>query len=308
MSISNYLCRIVGEDPARVSRLHESTQKRLKAFAIAIHIPVTLWIVTGYLIASRIFQLPMAHAAGVAAFCAVLIYMVERLVLATPKVWFVNLGRLLIGVVISILGASAVDLVVFEREVALQLRAAGEVRITREFDAAKAAQREEVARRKADWLRAQEAASCEANGTCGSRIRNVGPVYRELARQAEVLRKDYEAAVVRLEALDAQRQAALDEWRTSPRALEEAGLLSRVEALHHYTVNNTAALVAWALFFVLVLCMELMVVIVKLVSGETIDDHLDWVREQLSRHKADSYLEATTSPVAGARRLMESLA
>jgi hypothetical protein len=73
MSISNYLCRVMGEDPARVSRLHESTQKRLKAFAIAIHIPVTLWIVTGYLIAARIFQIPMVHAAGVAAFCAVLV-------------------------------------------------------------------------------------------------------------------------------------------------------------------------------------------------------------------------------------------
>lgn len=93
-------------------------------------------------------------------------------------------------------------------------------------------------------------------------------------------------------------------WSSPPRP-EEAGLLSRVEALHHYTMNNTVAMVAWLLFFALVLFMELMVVFVKLVFGETVDDQLDRIREQLSRHKAESYLEAMTSPVAGARGLLE---
>lgn len=306
MSISNYLCHVVGEQPEKVAKLHESTQRRLRAFAIAIHIPVTLWIVTGYLIASRVFHLESGVAAGVAAFCAVLVYLVERLVLAAPKAWFVNPGRLLIGIVISVLGASAVDLVVFEREVVLQLRASGEARITREFDAALKAQRTEVETRKTDWLRAREAASCEANGTCGSRVRSVGPVYREMARQAEILRRDYDSSLVKLSQIEDERSRTLDEWRNSPRAIEEAGLLSRVEALHHYTVNNTAALVAWALFFVLVLCMELMVVLVKLVFGETVDDQIIRIREELSMHRAQSYLEAATSPYAGARRLIEA--
>lgn len=308
MTISDYLCHAAGEHPEQVKRLHESSQRRVKAFGIAIHIPVVLWMVTGYLISSRVFHLAPEASVAVAAFCALLIYLVERLVLATPKAWFVNLGRVLIGVVIAILGASAVDLVVFDREVTLQLRAAGEVRITKEYDAAMQVQRGEVERRKTDWLRAQEAAACEANGTCGSRVRNVGPVYLELSRQAARLRQDYDASLAKMEKLEAERTDALHEWRTSPRAVEEAGLLSRVEALHTYTMNNIAALVAWALFFVLVLCMELMVVLVKLVFGETVDDHLVRVREQVSRHRATSYLEGVTSPYAGARSLIETSA
>jgi hypothetical protein len=59
-------------------------------------------------------------------------------------------------------------------------------------------------------------------------------------------------------------------------------------------------------FFFLVLAMELMVVFVKLVFGETVDDRLDRIREELSRHKAESYLEAMTSPLAGARMLLDS--
>jgi len=306
MTMSRYLCAVVGEQPQQVQRLHESTQRRLKAFAIAIHIPVALWVVTGYLIATRVFHLRWEVAAPVAALCAVLIYLVERLVLATPKSLVVNAGRLVIGVVISVLGATAIDLVIFEREVALQLRAAGEARITREFDAALQSQRREAEIRKADWMRAQEAAQCEANGTCGSRTRNLGPIFQELTRQAERLRRDYDATLGQVDRLEADRARALAEWRTSPRAVEEAGLLSRVEALHDYTMSNTAALVAWALFFMLVLCMELMVVFAKLVFGETVDDHLVRIREELSHHRARSYLEATTSPLAGAQSLLQT--
>ena len=307
MNISNYLCMVVGETPERVARLHGSTRRRLKTFSIALHIPVVLWAVTGFVIASRVFHLSTGESAGIAAFCSGLIYLLERLVLATPKAWFVNVGRLVIGLVIAVLGASAVDLVIFEREVALQLRVAGQARITAEYDRALAQQQAVVSLKKADWMMAQAAANCEADGTCGSRVRSVGPVYQKLAQQAQLLRQDYDHAHARLEALAVERQATLNAWQDSPKALEEAGLLSRVDALHHYTMNNAAALVAWLLFFVLVLSMELMVVFVKLVFGETVDDRLERIREQLSRHKAESYLEAMTSPLAGARGLLESI-
>ena len=306
MTISNYLCHVIGEQPARAARLHASTLKRMKAFAIAIHIPVLLWAVTGYVIASQVFRLGVWPAVAVACFCAGLIYLVERLVLATPKVWFVNLGRVLIGVVISVLGASTVDLVIFDREITQQLREAGEARIQADADRAADTQRQAVAQKKADWFKLQEAANCEANGTCGSKVRSVGPVYRELSRQAETLRSDYLDAQVQLEQLGVQKAQTLAQWRATPQAVEQAGLLARVEALHQYTMHNTAAFVAWLLFFMLVLFFELMVVLAKLVFGETVDDELDQIREQISKQKARAYMDAVTSPVADAKYLLQA--
>ncbi len=306
MTISNYLCHVVGEQPARAARLHPSTVKRMKAFAIAIHIPVLLWAVTGYVIASQIFRLGVWSAAAVACLCAGLIYLVERLVLATPKAWFVNLGRMLIGVVIAVLGASTVDLVIFDREIGQQLRDAGAARIQAESDKATDAQQQALAQKKADWLKIQQAANCEANGTCGSKIRNVGPVYRELARQAEIVRADYVSAQSQLEQLNEQKAQDLAQWRAAPQLAEQAGLLARVEALHQYITKNTAAFVAWLLFFMLVLFFELMVVLTKLVFGETVDDELDQIREQISQQKARSYMETVTSPMASAKRLLEA--
>jgi hypothetical protein len=278
----------------------------MKAFAIAIHIPVALWALTGYLIASQIFNFDPVRAAGVAAICALLIYLVERLVLATPKTWYVNLGRILIGFVIALLGASAVDLVIFNREVSLQLQEAGETKIKAEFDKAIATQQVAANQSKIDWFNAQEAANCEANGTCGSKIRNVGPVYRELSRHAEFLRKQYIAAQAKLDHLAMKKTDALEDWRSTSRATDQAGLLARIEALHHYTTNNCVALATWLLFFSLVLFFELMVVLVKLVFDETVDDKIEGIREQLSQYKASAFLEAATSPVANVRQLLHT--
>lgn len=304
--ISSYLCHVVGESPERASRFHASTVRRTKAFAIAIHIPVFLWAIFGYLIASQIFYFADEAAAMVGGLSALLIYMIERLVLATPKGVLVNIARIFIGLVISILGASTVDLIIFDREIQEQLNRTAADNLVSEHDAKIALQTQLVAQKKEDWFKAQEAANCEANGTCGSNIRSIGPVYRELARQAEFLRQQYLAAQTSLDTLNVNKNEALTAWRASPPSTAEAGLLARVQALHDYTMKNTAALVAWALFFMLVLFFELMVVFSKLVFGETVDDELDRIREQISQKKARDYQEAVTSPVAGAYSLVES--
>jgi len=232
------------------------------------------------------------------------VYLVERIVLATPKVWFVNVSRLVIGLVISILGASTVDLVIFDREIAEQLQRDGESRLLAEYDAQIQERANGLALKKDTWLKAQEAANCEANGTCGSKVRSVGPIYRELARQSEILHRDYEASQDQLTALIDRKTQALSQWRAEPPSVDKAGLLARVQALHAYTMANRAAFVAWSLFFILILFFEMMVVLSKLVFGETVDDALDRMREKISQQKAQDYMDAMISPLAPARALL----
>jgi hypothetical protein len=231
---------------------------------------------------------------------------VERLVLATPKVWFVNLARVLIGFVIAVLGASTVDLVIFDREVTQLLLQTGEDRLRAEHDSLIDVQKQLLEQKKADWVKSQDAANCEAKGTCGSMLRSVGPVYRELARQAHQSRADYMASQDHLARLSEKKEQAIEQYRTAPQVVDKAGLLARVEALHVYTRNNTAGFVAWILFFALVLFFELMVVFSKLVFGETVDDELDRIREHISQQKARDYMQAVTSHVIDARKLIDA--
>jgi len=304
MKINSYIRFVLGEHPDRVARLHQSTITRIKAYAIAIHIPIALWALTGFIISSQTFHLDNAHAGAVAFFCAVLIYMVERLVLSSPKGIAINVLRLFIGLLMAVLGASTVDLVIFEREVAQQLREAGETRIKSDYDLSIAKQNESTTQAKADWVKTQEAANCEANGTCGSRIRSLGPVYQQLSRQSEILRKEYLAAASKIDDLKLEKTQVIADFRASSTVVEQAGLLSRIQALHHYNMNNTAAFAAWIIFFLLILFFELMVVLVKIMFGETVDDKIERVQEAISAHKAAAYEDAMTSPLNNARRLI----
>lgn len=305
INITNYMFHIVGENPDRLRKWHRSTIDRTKAFAIAIHIPVLLWALTGYVIASTIFNLGAIESVTVAGFCSLLIYMIERIVLATPKKWYVNLVRLLIGIIIAILGASTVDLVIFDKEVTYQLRKVEEQRIGNDYENQIAGQSQVLLTKKADWLKAQEAANCEANGQCGSGNKSLGPIYKALKSHADALQRDYIKAQANMENLKQEETAKLDAAHKN--IIGESGLLARIEALHQYTIENKAALIGWSLFFALILFFELMVVLAKLVFGETVDDQIEAMREELSKNKAMSYVEAVSSPLYNARKLLETV-
>ena len=304
MNASKYFCFIVGESFDKAKKFHPSTVRRLNAFALAIHIPVILWAITGYLIASKIFNLSEGVSALISFICSMSIYLIERIVIATPKSFYVNFLRIVIGLVIAILGASSVDLIIFEREITAQLQVNARKQVLDEFDQKAASIKLSIDQKKSDWQRAQDAANCEANGTCGSRLRSVGPVYRELARHAEALRKDYLIEQQKYEILNSKKLEDLESFSTLEKVNSKAGLLSRVKALHEYTSQNTIAFAAWLLFLLLVLFFELMVVISKIVFGETVDDELDRIRESISQDKARAYKEAITSPMYNARELV----
>ena len=296
MNVSRYLCAVAGEDADRIARCHASTRARTTAYGIALHIPVAIWLVTGFLIANRVSELDAGPGLAVACGVATLIYLVERLVIASPPGRFVTASRIGISVIAAILGASAVDLSLFQREIDQQLREDRARKIVARYDALTATQREDVDRRKADWDDAQRAAACEADGTCGSRLRSTGPVYRQLARHAEVRRQDYLQATRRLEAIDAERIDAIKRLATDGESLREAGLLARIDALHRYTMAHRPALVAWLLFFCLVASFELLVLGIKFGFGETVDDRIERMREEANEHRASEYLETVKSP------------
>ena len=109
-----------------------------------------------------------------------------------------------------------------------------------------------------------------------------------------------------LESLNVTQARELEELYASPLVLQRAGLLSRIEALHQYTLSNRVAFAAWVLFFTLMLFFELMVVLVKLVFGTTVDDQIEAIRERISHEKATAYLAAVSSPVGRARQLADA--
>lgn len=306
MNTPSYFCRILGECPKKAETLHASTKRRIRAFGIAIHIPVMIWAITGSALGIQVLGLGPYMGVLVGFFCAALIYLVELLVLAAPSRWYVSIGRLAIGAVIAILGSALFDLTLFDKEISSKIYTEQITAIRAEYGTRITAQEDIVLHAQGDWLRATDAAACEANGTCGSGKRDLGPIYLAAKAKADVLREDYNSARSDLEEIRSQQRLVIERLSSPEEAAYKSGLLERISALHDYLLEKPAAAVGWFLIFVLLLFFELLVVLVKLLFEETADDLLARAVEEGARQVAINYMQAMRSPLYPAMRLMDA--
>lgn len=301
MIISRYSCALLGEDVGAVSRLHPSTIRRLRAWSLSLHIPMALWAGTSLLMARQIFAADVVTALWAAAGCTALICCLERLILAAPKSKWMAFLRVAIGLLTAVLGASAIDLFMFDKEISGELHARQISKLEQAQGAKRLVLRGEVEQAKQGWQQSRQAAQCEGNGTCGSRVRSAGPLYHDLLQHSQKLRADYDRAVTNLEIGEANLQRELAAL-TPDLVKAEAGMLNRLHALHDFIGRDWMALTLWLTFFLFMLALELSVVIAKFAFGQTVDDVIEQVREEADRLQAIGYLDAVTSPLAGAHQ------
>jgi hypothetical protein len=305
--MNKYFCFILGENQKDSHNWHRSTLTRAKSFAISIHLPVFIWLIIGYLLSTQIFGLSESLGALVAALCGITIFMIERLVIAAPKSRSVTIGRLVIALVVGIIGSAGLDLVLFDKEIETQLKVSANNNLSDKYQALIAEQTAGLEQLRNQWKIAEEKALCEANGTCGSGVRSVGPVFREAKRHADNLRSDFERAEIKLEALKASFASDARALAADTSVVSSAGLLARINALHQYIFTDGLTFAVWLVLFVLVTCIELMVVFIKLSFGDTVDDEIARLKERIRIHKAQEYAAAVMSPYAEANDLINSL-
>ncbi len=306
--MSYLLLFATGMSKERLAHCHESTRQRALAFALALLIPLVSWSLSGFVIAHQLFMLDVGPALAVSAVCTLVVYCVERLIILSPDRWYMLGCRLFIATVAAILVASAVDICLFAREIAVQIRADAHAALVRDNDAARRAQEVRVRQLLTDWKAAVANQNCEANGSCGSARANMGPIWRELDRQSRQLRREYEEEVLRLDRLQAEHAAAEAAVAKSESVVREAGLLARIEALHRYNRDHDAAQVTYLLLFLLVVALECIVVLVKVAFGMTIDDRIERGRERLAGYQLDDYLHGVLEPEGRALSLIEQRA
>jgi hypothetical protein len=267
------------------SRPYHSTIQRRSALVCSIQLPVLIWVLCGYLLSLRLFGLNLWSSLAVAAGCGYVIFLVERLVIATPRSVYVATARLVLTVLMSALGACVFDLIVFEKDITAQLQQEAIAKVVGQKNELIKLKETEVAKKKEDWGSALHDANCEANGTCGSGVKSPGPLYRELKTQADEKHKDYLAASKELDDLRQKTETEVNALRTSDEPLQNAGVLMQLQALHQYVGEHPWALVFWACLFVTIMLLEASVLAAKYAFGETVDDLRERIREQLAKEQ-----------------------
>ena len=84
---------------------------------------------------AKVFNVDYSVALKYAVLCALIIYLIERIVIALPSSTMMTIFRLLLAGLVSLLGASAFDLVLFEDEINSQLVQQSKEKVEDEYGA-----------------------------------------------------------------------------------------------------------------------------------------------------------------------------
>jgi hypothetical protein len=242
----------------------------------------------------------------------------RELLMATP--------RILLAILISIVIAKPLELKIFDKEIQPELIvmeqqkfAVQEFHVRARFDATQDSLSSEVQRLKSE-IAAQQAkrdqlvriAQEEADGTGGSRRRNLGPIYKVKKADADKADRELQEITRNNIARIGELQASLD--RNDSVIAREIGSLerakmngpaARIEALDRLTRESSA--IWWAHWFIVLLfiAIETSPVFVKLISGKGPYDNLLKVEEhnfaaieieELAKTNASAKERSTTLP------------
>jgi Domain of unknown function (DUF4407) len=281
-----------GRGDAATSRPYQSTVQHRTATIASIQLPILLSAMCAYGLSSQLFGLGTLASLCSAATTGYAIYLVEKIVLAAPRSLGVMAARLVLTGLISALGACAFDLVIFEKDIGEELRRQAVAELAQRRQPAIDAKAAEVERMRLQWEEAQRKTNCEADGSCGSRRQQLGPIWRELKQQAEQKRQDHLTAERQLDELKAKVAGEIEALRQSPKVVRDAGVLNRLQALHAYISAHPAAQLGWWGLFLTVAILDASVLGTKLAFGRTAEDELEQLREQIALQQARRYARA----------------
>jgi hypothetical protein len=281
-----------GHDPDRGLSAFASVRQRRTALFCALQLPVLVWAVSTFAIARHIFDLGVMGSLAAGAGVGYIVFVVERMIIATPKSAWMFFARLILTVVMALLGASALDVALFSKDIEVELRAGAETAYLDKRQPEITAHEQDVKFKKTAWEGALTAANNEAACKGGSKICGVGPITRQLLAQAERMRKDYEDAEKALSTLKAE--VKLGSKNASEAAVRDAGILHRVTALKNFIGNNPPALAFWVAFLIVIVMLEASVLIAKYAGGEALDERVHRMREQRFLQMLERHASVTT--------------
>jgi hypothetical protein len=216
------------------------------------------------------------------------------------KELFMASPRIILAVIISIVIAKPLELKIFEKEIAPELvimeqeaYARQEAQLTSRFqpqqDSIKnqiAALRNDIAAKTQKRDELVRIAQEEADGTGGSRRRNLGPIYKAKKADADKaeaelqqLSSEHNVRIAALEKMMAEINASMSKEMSSMERSKLNGPAARIDALSRLTEKSSA--IWWADWFIILLfiAIETAPVLVKLISPKGPFDNLLKIEE-----------------------------
>ena len=214
--------------------------------------------------------------------------------------FFVAFPRLIMAILLAIVISKPLELKIFEKEINAELitmeqevyfnqeakvKQRYEAQI-KDYQAQVAALNAEIAQQSALRDTLDLMALQEADGTGGSKKKNLGPIYRAKRAEADKAQAELEAIKARVLPLIAEKQEAItqleNQMQTDIANLERSsygGIAARMEALDRLGKESQAIFLANIFIMLLFIAIETAPIFVKLISSRSPYDHLLYEHE-----------------------------
>ena len=299
-------CFFTGDNFYLISNDTPSSKKKITALALAMLVPILLWVFNGFLLSYLILQAGLIYSIVTALVCGLLIFLIEKLIIMANGNGWLNTFRIFIGFIIAALGSIVMDEVIFKddidamiqilkKESVLQAQKLEEKEFKHNNNYEK--KEKEIINLTSSYNEAVISVVAEADGTTGSKKRGVGDITKLKEKSKNVIRKDLVTSSQILKDLDKQKNIAIFEvGQKVQKSFNEHALLIRIKALFSLVVSDIYMASAYVLFTLLLFFFEFLVVILKITWKKTNYERKLEMFEQIGEERI-RYLLRKGSPV-----------
>jgi ABC-type multidrug transport system fused ATPase/permease subunit len=270
---------MTGDDYSLLKSDTPASRRKVIGLAIAMTVPVIVWLISGYLLASRVLGHGILSSIITGIICSIIIFLLEKMIIMSKGGGILSFFRILIGLILAMLGSLSLDEVVFHDDIS---RSVSKLKVLHGISAADSARiefermngfqdlRTKIQDAKEKYETAEADVINEANGTYGTGKIGVGRITALKERKASDRRIYLESNYRDLARLDSAKAIYIENARQHAlNTFSENGLLTRIKALADLVKSDSWMLFTYTLFTLLMLLIEFLVVIFKSSWGQT---------------------------------------
>lgn len=299
-------CFFTGDNYQLVAADTPASKKKIIAMALAMMVPVLIWVFNGFMLSFQVLNAGWAWALLTGLVCGTIVFFIEKLIVMANGNGWLTFFRVAIGLIVAILGSIAIDEVIFRNDidismVAIKANTIAEAKDQAAWDFMKLNDYDKlntgIKEAEDKYEKADQMVIDEANGSYGTGKRGAGKITQLKDRKAGQRKAELDKLNGQLAALnilrDKEATAAAEKAEAS---FNDHALLTRIKALFRLISSDRFMKGIYILFTLLLFFFEFLVVILKLTWKKTNYELKLEMVEQLGRNRME-FLQRKESPL-----------
>lgn len=272
-----FYCFITGDQYSMMVEDTPKSKQKVALMANALLLPVLVWAINGYLLTRQVLMTSLGVALFTSFICAFVIFLVERTIIMSTTSEGMKQFRIVLGVCVALLGALALDEVIFKSDIDHQINIDKEQYVVKRateagvsFDTLNGLARrlQSISQGKNNIGVAEQIAVNEMDGK-GSGMRGAGKVAQ---KKLDIVASRKNAVAFEQKSFDSLIHAKISAMNIAKEEAKYAykdGLMIRVKALFLLVFSDWGMGIAYVVLTVLMFCIEFIVILVKSKTPES---------------------------------------